>query len=145
MARNLVRWDPFNEFSTLSREMDRLFGRSFDWRFARDERYVRLPIDAYTTEDELVITAAVPGVSPDDVEVTFEGDVLTIKGDLPSPLGNVDYVAQERPYGSFLRTINVGVPVQADKIEATFDRGLLNITLPKVEEAKPKTIAVKVK
>jgi len=144
MARHLVRWDPFHEFATLRHEMDRLFDETFDHRYMRDERLMRLPIDAYTTKDELVITAALPGVSSEDVEVTFEGDVLTIKGDLPAPLGNVDYVAQERPHGRFLRTINVGIPVQADKIEASFDRGLLNITLPKVEEAKPKTIEVKV-
>ena len=106
---------------------------------------MRLPIDAYTTADELVITVAAPGVSPDDVELTFEGGVLTIKGEVPGPMGNVDYVAQERPYGEFLRTVNVSLPVQADKIEATFDRGLLTVTLPKVEEAKPKTIEVKVK
>ena len=144
MARHLVRWDPFHELATLRHEMDRLFDETFDRRYARDERLMRLPIDAYTTEDELIITAALPGVSPEDVEVTFEGDVLTIKGDLPAPLGNVDYVTQERPHGPFLRTINVGIPVQADKIEASFDQGLLNITLPKVEEAKPKTIKVKV-
>ena len=145
MARHLVRWAPRHELESLRQEMDRLFAESFDRRFARDERYMRLPIDAYTSADELVITVAAPGVSPDDVELTFEGGVLTIKGELPGPLGNVDYVAQERPYGEFLRTVNVSLPVQADKIEATFDRGLLIITLPKVEEAKPKTIEVKVK
>jgi HSP20 family protein len=87
---------------------------------------------------------AIPGVSPEDVDVTFEGDVLTIKGELPAPLGNVDYLAQERLSGPFRRTVTVGIPVQADGIEATFDRGLLTVTLPKVEEAKPKTIEVKV-
>ncbi len=78
-------------------------------------------------------------------EITFEGDVLTIKGDLPAPLGNVDYVTQERVYGPFVRRVNVRTPVQADKIEATFEHGLLIVTLPKVEEAKPKTVKVKVK
>ena len=64
---------------------------------------------------------------------------------MPAPIENVDYLVQERRYGPFHRSINVGVPVQADKIEATFDRGLLTVTLPKVEEVKPKTIQVKVK
>jgi HSP20 family protein len=128
----------------MRREFERLFGDAYDQRLARDERYARLPVDVYSTEDKLIVTAAVPGISPDDVEVTFEGDVLTIKGDLPAPLGNVDYFAQERPYGAFQRAINVGVPVDADNIEATFDRGVLNIALPKAEEAKPKKIEIKV-
>jgi HSP20 family protein len=104
-----------------------------------------LPIDAYSTADEVVITAAVPGATAEDIEITFEGEALTIKGELPAPLGNVDYVAQERAYGPFTRTVNVRTPVQTDKIEATFERGLLIITLPKLEEAKPKTVTVKVK
>jgi HSP20 family protein len=125
--------------------MDRLFDESLSRQYPDEERRLRLPIDAYTTEEEVVITASIPGVSPEDVEVTFEGDVLTIKGELPAPLGNVNYVAQERAYGPFVRTLNVGIPVQADKIEAAFDRGLLIVTLPKIEEVKPKTIKVKVK
>ena len=145
MARYLVRWNPLHEFQTLRREMDHLFDNTLERRYARDERHMRLPVDAYTTEDELVFTAAVPGAKPDDVEITFEGDVLSIKGELPAPLGNVDYVAQERPYGSFHRTINVNIPVQEDKIAASVERGLLVITLPKAEEAKPKTIPVTVK
>lgn len=149
MADNLVRWDPFREFVALRNEVDRLFDEAFGRRAARwagrGDRYVYVPINAYTTKDELVITVAVPGISPDDVELTLEGDVLTIKGELPAPLGNVDYVFQEIPYGPFVRTVNINVPVQADKIEATFDRGLLTITLPKAEEVKPKTIQVKVK
>jgi HSP20 family protein len=125
--------------------MDRLYDEHFGRRYAREERPARLAIDAYTTDDALVITAAIPGVSPEDVDVTFEGDVLTIKGELAAPLGNVDYVVQERLYGPFARTLNVGIPIQADKIEATFDRGLLTVTLPKVEEVKPKAIKVKAK
>jgi HSP20 family protein len=125
--------------------MDRLFDQAPDRRYARDDRHMRLPVDAYTTKDKLVFTAAVPGVNPDDVEITFEGDVLSIKGELPAPLGNVDYVAQERPHGAFQRNINIGIPVQENEIEATVERGLLVITLPKAEEAKPKAIPVTVK
>ena len=145
MARYLVRWNPYHQFQKARQEMDRLFDETLDRRYARDDRHMRLPVDAYTTEDKLVFTAAVPGATPDDVEVTFEGDVLSIKGELPAPLGNVDYVAQERPHGSFQRTINVNVPIQEDNIEASVERGLLVITMPKAEEARPKTIPVKTK
>ena len=106
---------------------------------------MRLPVDAYMTDDELVVSLAIPGVAPEDVTVTFEGDTLTIKGELPAPLGNVDYVLQERHYGAFQRTLTVNAPVEAEKIAAHFDRGILTVTLPRLEEAKPKTIEVKVK
>jgi HSP20 family protein len=125
--------------------MDHLLDETPDRRYARDDRHMRLPVDAYTTDDELVFTAAVPGVNPDDVEITFEGDVLSIKGEIPAPLGNVDYVTQERPYGAFQRTINIGIPVEQSKIAASVERGQLVITLPKAQEAKPKTIPVTAK
>jgi HSP20 family protein len=136
MTRHSVRWHPFHE-------MDRMFGDAFARHFANDEGFSYLPIDVYTTEGELVITASLPGVSPEDVEVTFEAGVLTIKGDLPAPLGNVDYLRQERPSGSFRRTIDVNIPVDAAKIEATFDRGVLHIALPKAEKAKPRKVEIK--
>ena len=142
MARHLVRYNPFNELDLLRREMHRRAGYGST---RCDTRHASLPMDAYTTEDEVVITLSAPGVGSDDVEITFENDVLTIKGETPAPLDGVEYVAQERTYGSFTRVLNVNVPVQADKIEATFDRGLLVITLPKAEEAKAKTIKVKAK
>ena len=142
MARHLIRWAPAQEFETLRREMDRLFDNSLDNRTVRSNRYLRLPLDAYVTDDELVITTALPGVDSQEVELLFENDVLTIKGTLPEPKEDVDYVVRERLHGAFQRTININVPVAADEIEATFDRGVLTITLPKAEEAKPKTIQV---
>lgn len=142
MARHLIRWAPAREFETFRREMDRFFDDSLDNRTVRSHRYLRLPLDAYVTDDELVITTALPGVAPEDVELTFEGDVLTIKGTLPEPKEDVDYVVRERLHGAFQRTVNINVPVEADEIEAAFDRGVLTITLPKAEEAKPKTIQV---
>ena len=142
MARHLIRWAPAQEFETLRREMDRLFDNSFDNRTVRGNRYLRLPFDAYVTEDELVLSTALPGVDPQEVELTFEKDVLTIKGELPEPQEGVDYVVRERLHGPFQRTININIPVVADQIEATFDRGVLTITLPKAEEAKPKAIQV---
>ena len=145
MARHLVRWTPMADFEVLRREMDRLFDETIGWRSGRAERAMRLPVDAYMTDDDLVVSLAIPGVSPDDVTVTFEGDTLTIKGELPAPMGNVDYLLQERPYGAFLRTVTVNTPVQPEKIAAQFDRGVLTVTLPRIEEAKPKTIEVKVK
>ena len=145
MVRTLVRWDPWTDLETLRREWDRVFDESLLRRYDHGEHNVHLPVDVYATGDDLVVVVALPGLEAGDVEVVFEGDTLTIKGELPAPIENVDYLVQERRYGPFHRSIDVGVPVQADKIEATFDRGLLTVTLPKVEEAKPKTIQVKVR
>ncbi|MCL5801559.1 MAG: Hsp20/alpha crystallin family protein, partial [Gammaproteobacteria bacterium] len=111
---------------TLREAMDRLFEDSFVRTGTRwapgTEVGCDLPIDVYTTDEEIVIIASVPGMSPGDVEITLEADTLTIKGEIPGPLENVDYIAQERSCGKFQRTLRLSIPVQADKAEATFDR-----------------------
>ena len=145
--------EPFRELITLREAMDRLFGDSFvtprasRWLRTRSSEEGRcdLPLDAYATPNELIITASVPGLGPEDVEITIEGDMLSIKGEIKPPLENVDYIMQERPYGSFCRTLRLHVPVQADKAEAVFDKGVLTLTIPKAEEVKPKTIKVRTK
>lgn len=145
MPSYITRWDPFHEAVTLREAMDRLFEDSFVPSRPREqagERVYRLPLDAYMTPEEIVVTANMPGVKPETVEITLEGDTLTIKGERPAPLGNVDYVLQERAYGKFQRTLNINVPVDANKAEASFENGLLTLTIPKAEAVKPKTIQV---
>jgi HSP20 family protein len=109
------------------------------------ERPFQLPLDVYTTADEIVITASLPGLTPDEVDISIDGDVLTIRGEMRGPLENVDYLFQERAYGIFARKLTLNVPVQADKAEAVFEHGVLRLTLPKAEETKPKVIKVKSK
>ena len=145
MASYVTRWDPFREAVTLREAMDRLFEDSFvpaGRRESAAEPTFRLPLDAYVTQDEIVVTANMPGVKPEDVEITLEGDTLTIKGERPGPIENVDYVMRERPYGKFQRTLNINIPVDADKAEAKYENGLLTLSIPKAEAVKPKTIAV---
>src|SRR5690242_2070215 len=116
MAENISRWDPFRDVVTLRESMDRLFEDSFVTQRRGQRASVgqfRLPIDAYVTPDEIVIVANMPGVKPEDVELTLEGDTLTIKGERPGPRENVDYVLQERVYGTFQRTLNINVPIDA--------------------------------
>ena len=150
MTRVVTRFEPAREFVTLRDAMDRLFEDSFvqpSWtalarrpRTNRDEW--RLPLDAYSTAEEIVIMAAVPGVNPENVEITFEGDVLTIRGEFPGALENVEYLMRERRHGRFSRSLTFNVPVNADAIEATFEHGVLTIVAPKAETVKPKTIKV---
>ncbi len=148
MTRMMTRWEPLREMVGLRDAMDRLFEESFvrpTWSTPGDgdRAYVyRLPIDAYSTENELVIIASVPGVNPEEVEITIEGDTLMIKGEVPAPLGNVNYIMQERGHGRFSRTLTLNVPVQADKAEAEFVNGILTLRVPKAEAVRPRTIKV---
>ena len=143
---SMMRWEPFRDLMTLREAMNRLFEDSFvrtgpRWA-APGESRCELAIDAYATDEEIVITAAVPGMAPEDVEITIEGETLTIQGEIKAPMDNVNYMIQERPYGKFQRTLRLNIPVQSDKAEATFDKGVLTLVLPKQEEIKPRTISV---
>jgi HSP20 family protein len=106
---------------------------------------MRLPLDAYVTEEEIVITAPVPGLDPDNVEITIDDDTLTIKGTLNPSLENVEYLFQERPYGQFSRSVKINVPVEADQAEAKFENGVLTLILPKSTEARTKVIKISAK
>lgn len=141
---------PLREIMTLREAMDRLFEEPFFrpwgmWRRGTPEEPLRLPVDVYTTPEEIVIVASVPGLLPEEVDVSIQGDTLTIRGELRPPLDNVQYLFQERPYGPFTRSLVLNVPVDVDKAEVTLENGVLTITLPKAEEIKPKTIKVKAK
>ena len=146
-------WEPIRDLVTLREAMDRLFEESFvrpgSTRWARRaegrEAPYQLPLDAYVTANELVIVASVPGLSPDEVEITIEGDTLSIQGEVAGPIENVEYIVQQRPYGKFSRTLRLNIPVDADAAEALFEHGVLTLTIPKAEEAKPRTIKVKTK
>jgi len=146
---SMARWEPFKDLMTLREAMDRLFEESYVRPGSRwtptEEGYCQLALDAYATDEELVIVAAVPGMDPENVEITIEGDTLTIRGEMGTPLENVDYILQERPCGKFQRTLHLNIPVQADKAEATFERGVLTLVIPKQEEVKPRTIQIQAK
>ena len=148
----VVRWNPWRESVTLREAMDQLFEESFVRPRPRrrqdeglQEQVYRLPLDVYTTPEEIVVVASLPGLTPDEVDIAIEGDTLIIRGELRSPLENVEYLFQERGYGAVSRTLTLNVPVEAEKAEAVFENGVLTLTLPKAEESKPKVIKVKSK
>ena len=142
----IIRWSPARELVRLSDAMDRMMEDNWARPFVgRGEREFRLPLDVYATPSEVVITANVPGLKPDEVGITLEGDTLSINGEFKAPMENVDYIFQERSYGKFTRALTINVPVDADKVEASFENGVLMITLPKSEAARPKVIKVEAK
>jgi HSP20 family protein len=145
---SILRWDPMEDFSSLRREMNRFMNEAPPMRWARmvrGDNAMRLPLDAYVTEEEIVITAPVPGLDPEKVDITLEDDTLTIKGELNPPLENVEYLFQERPYGPFSRSVKINVPIEVDQAEAKFDNGVLTLILPKSKEARPKVIKISTK
>jgi HSP20 family protein len=147
---SLSLWSTWREPLALRDAMDRLLADSYvrPERVRSEgmaERPLRLPIDAYSTAEEIVIVTSLAGLTPAEVEINIEADTLTIRGELRAPLENVDYLVQERASGPFSRTLTLNVPVEADKAEAVFENGVLTLTLPKAEETKPKVIKVKSK
>ena len=148
----LIPWRPFGgELSEFHTEMDKLrtrfmsglpFGRSFI------EEWSPL-MDILETKDKLIVKAELPGLEAKDVNVSVSGDLLTIKGEKEKEEEEEEkgehYHCVERRYGSFQRSFRLPASVKGDKVEATFDKGVLKVTLPKVEEAKKKEIEVKVK
>lgn len=142
--RTLTRWHPVPNMHPMHEAMNQLFRRSaYGWSNQDSgERMMRLPLDAYSTDNEIIVTAALAGVMPENVEITVEGDNLTIRGEIPELLENVDYELKERYHGPFSRTLKLNTTIDVEDIEANFDGGVLTLTLPKSEEDRPKQILV---
>ena len=147
---NVIRWQPFSDMLALRQAMDRLFDDSF----VRPSRLTTafgegadLPVDMYQTDDSVVVKASVPGIKPEEVEVTITGDTLTIKGETRTEeeVKKDNYFRQEISYGAFHRSILLPSSLQTDKAEATFENGILTLTIPKAEETKPRQIKIKPK
>ncbi|MFQ5594618.1 MAG: Hsp20/alpha crystallin family protein [Anaerolineae bacterium] len=148
---SLTRWDPFREALSLRDVMDRFFEDSLVRPFrpwpSGTVAGLAVPIDMYETDNSLVVSAAVPGLKPEDVDISISGNTLTVKGEFQAEeegkRGNVHF--QERRYGKFQRSVTLPGTVDTEAAEATFENGVLKVALPKAEEARPKQIAVQVK
>ena len=144
---NIIRRDPFRDMLQIRNTMDRLFEDAFtgwdgDWTRTWEGG---LPLDVVEKDDEYIVSASLPGINPDDLDVTFTGNTLSIKGEVKSDDEKEEghYHLRERRYGSFARSITLPSGVNGNKIQANYEAGILKLHLPKVEEAKPKRISVK--
>ena len=140
---SLMRWNPIRELQEMNEMVDRFFGDTRRATPGGERVRYRIPMDAYMTDDALIITLELPGVNEDDVNITLENGVLNISGEMKPRKEDRDYLVQERFHGRFERALSVSTPVQVDKAEAVFNNGVLTLTLPKAEEVKPKQITVK--
>lgn len=139
----LTRWDPFREMVSMRRAMDRLIENTMgeDWENPSEWS---LALDLVENDNEYVVKASLPGVTPDDIDITYDKGMLTIKGEIKqeNETDTGQYHLRERRYGSFSRSVTLPATVRAEKIEAQFQDGVLTLKLPKAEEVKPKRIPI---
>jgi len=151
MSNEVVRWEPFNEMVSLRDAVNRLFEDSFirpgAWPLPFDGGNFSVPADVIETKDNIVVKLSAPGVKPEDIDISVVSDMLTIKGELrnDAEFEQGSYIRKERRYGAFQRTFSLPASVASDKAKAEFENGVLTLTLPKAEEAKPKSIKVAMK
>lgn len=142
-----IKRAPFKELMALQDRMNRLFDGSVG-REGADEDFETSawtpPVDIYETKDDVVVKVEVPGTSRDLISVEVKNDVLVISGERPfeKDISKENYHRIERAYGKFRRSFILGIPVQVDQIKASYRDGILEIFLPKVEDAKPKKVEI---
>ena len=147
---SMIRFEPFREMATLRDRMGRLFGDRLVRPWETDEGLTAglwtPQVDVYETKESIVLQADLPGMKENEVDISVEGNTLTIKGERKKEqeVQEKDYYRVERSYGSFTRSFTLPPTVDSGKIDAAFSQGVLKITLPKREESKPKQIKVKI-
>jgi len=149
----IIRWEPFRDLVSLQDRMNRIFDEAFrgagrsgaeeDWALGGSWAPV---VDIYEQGHDIVLKAELPGVDPKDVDVRVENNVLTLRGErkFDNEVKKENYHRVERAYGTFSRSFTLPNVVDTEKIKAEFKDGLLRLTLPKKEEAKPKQISISV-
>jgi len=145
--RTLTRWEPFRGATSLQDQVNRLFNDVLERRGEESSLTAWAPaVDIYETEQELVVKADVPDVDPKDLDIRVENNILTIRGErkFEKKVSEESYLRVERAYGSFARSFTLANTVNSDAIKAEYQSGVLTMTIPKKEEAKPKQIKVNV-
>lgn len=145
MARDIFSDVPTNPFRDLQRfggMLDPFFSSPWGWRGSAEYP----PVNIWTGEDKAVLTAELPGIDPDELDITVKNDTVTLRGCRDGQADDEeerDFVRRERPTGNFARTFRLPFSVDADQVNAEYRRGVLELTLPRAEKDKPKKIEVK--
>jgi HSP20 family protein len=134
-----ARWDPWRDLHQVHTQLNRLFS---DFTSSGASEFP--PVELWTGESGLVLRARLPGLSPEDIELTVVGDTLTLKGSRPAPETSAaeSYRRRERASGKFLRTIRLPIAVESEQIRARFEKGVLEVTLPRAASERPHKIHV---
>ena len=147
MRATLNRWEPFRGAATLQEQVNRLFGNVLEHSSEESNLTSWAPaVDIYETEHELVVKADLPEVDPKELDIRVENNLLTIRGErkFEKKVNEENYLRVERAYGSFSRSFSLANTVNSEAIKAEYQNGVLTLTIPKREEAKPKQIKVNV-
>jgi len=146
----VIRWDPFRDLMSIQERMNRLFDQTLTR--TREEGALAVSswtpaVDIYETEDCIVLKAELPGLNTNDVGIQIEDNTLILKGErrIEGGVKEENYLRMERAYGAFQRAFSLPTLIQHEKARAVFKDGVLEVTLPKAEEAKPKQIKIEVK
>jgi HSP20 family protein len=145
----VVKWDPFRDLLSIQDRMNKLFEQTLSRSQAEEGIAASTwtpAVDIYETPDTVVMKAELPGLSRDDIEIQIRDNTLTLRGErrFAKEAQEENYLRIERAYGAFQRSFTLPATVQQEKIRAVFGDGVLELTLPKAEEAKPKKIAIEV-
>ena len=144
----ITRWDPFREYSTLQDRMNHLFRNSYgsEGQEALTTTSFAPAVDVYEDEHQVSLKIEVPGVDEKDIDIRVENNTLTVTGErkIEKEEKEENYRRMERQYGSFTRTFTLPTTVDTEKVSASYDKGVLKISLPKKAEAKPKQIKINV-
>jgi HSP20 family protein len=143
----IVRWEPLRELASIQNEMNRLFGTVFDAPNPSNGGTLRrwMPaMDLVETDDHFVLRADLPGLAEGDVSIEVEDNVLTVSGERKAEHETTKegYHRVERAFGSFSRSLTLPEGVDAESVTASFDRGVLEIRIPKPEQRKPRKISI---
>jgi HSP20 family protein len=141
----LVRWDPIRELDSLQGDMNRLFDRFFEGRPANGTGRRWIPaMDLVETDDHLVLRGDLPGMTEDDIDIEIKDSVLTVFGErkAENEEKGEGYHRVERAFGSFSRSLTLPQGVYTDQVEANFDKGVLEVRIPKPAEAKPTRVQI---
>lgn len=143
----LARWDPFSEMTSLRDAMAHLMESAFisPGLAAGTAEGMGIPVDLSENENEYIVQASLPGIKPEDVRISVQNNVLTIEGERRQEREQKEgerSVYSEHRYGKFARSFGFNSPVDADHSQANFDNGVLQLTIPKAEAAKPKQIRI---
>lgn len=147
MNANMSRWEPFRGLSTLQEQLNRAF-EDFSGRGNNESALTSWapPVDIYETEHELVVKADLPDIDEKDLDIRVENNVLTIRGErkFEKKVNEENFLRVERAYGAFSRSFSLANSVNTEAIQASYRNGVLTLTIPKRDEAKPKQIKVNV-
>jgi HSP20 family protein len=145
--RTIARWEPFRGATSLQDQVNRLFSDVLERKGEESSLTAWAPsVDIYETEHELVVKADLPEVDPKDLDIRVENNILTIRGErkFEKNVNEENYLRVERAYGSFARSFTLANTVNSEAIKADYQNGVLTLSIPKREEAKPKQIKVNV-